>query len=376
MFHGRSKGAWIFLIPSISFVLINVAALLILPLPPKSISSIRNQTYRRNWQHYTEKNEGKTQGEGTCVLIGNSQAYGRGYPDSAIYPRWMENEINKGKLLGYHKWKIENWAVAGGLLPEFEILAARAATQKPELVVLINRLNTVEDDEINKNITWFISDVPMLLADPDIKSIIPETFFERHVRISDILKIYIERYLPVLRMREFLIDNIFRKGLDLDWLMGSGWSGNEGNKWNSMRDEKNEARERKIKESLKKNISNHKKITLEYNDKVLVSYREIINICKSSGTPLIIIAMPIRRGRITNPGDNDKASEKLGILCAEYGVRYLDLSRVVPDEGFEGMNYMHFDEKHHMLFGRFLGRRLTEIMPNSTTIGPPSNVVQ
>jgi hypothetical protein len=172
----------------------------------------RNPNGIRDWLHYVQATEPRRPDEVLVVLIGNSQGFGAGETETAIYATLLERELSR-------RWdehvRLANWSVPAGSAPEFILVAAAARRLKPDWIVSVFGANNfTESNEVRDGrpvpISFFASDARHLLALRGVTKRLPPDFARRYLDAPALTDAWLARLWRPWVYREWALCRLSR----------------------------------------------------------------------------------------------------------------------------------------------------------------------
>jgi hypothetical protein len=178
------------------------AARRMLPDVPGCVDAIRNPYRFRGWPEYTRQHA-VPPGTGRIVLLTNSQAYAGELPANKIYPYRLEALLNAQPLEGYARWELLNWSADGMTVIELMILAASLRDCAMDMAVAVTGYADYAAEHDGQGFLYCRSDIPLLAMRPAAFRALPDAYRRRHVKVEDMLTVFLHDRAQILRFREY-----------------------------------------------------------------------------------------------------------------------------------------------------------------------------
>lgn len=144
---------------------------------PTSYEAPRNPHFRRDWAQWTRV-PATLPGERRVVVISNSQGFLRERAEGEwAYPARLAGELSRRTQSDV---RTLNWSAPGGKIPEMVVLAARAARHDPSDIVLVTYTENFVGDSMRQRLSFGITDIPLLTADPAVRGLLSDDFKSRY----------------------------------------------------------------------------------------------------------------------------------------------------------------------------------------------------
>ncbi len=174
-----------------------------LPKVPPSEQVARNPYRFRGWPEYTQLEPARAQ-SARVVLISNSQAYAGEMPANRIYADKLERALNAARAGGFEHTDVLNWSFDGVTSIELTLLAARLGAASPELVIAAVGVADFSAYNLDRRLSGVRTDLPRLIAHPEVWRALPPAFKKRHVNVEDGLTYIASDRIALLRFREYV----------------------------------------------------------------------------------------------------------------------------------------------------------------------------
>jgi hypothetical protein len=185
-------------------VSIVAAVSLLIDMSWRSLAGPRNPYFRRLVPWWVMETPPKAPGEFLVVILGNSQAYGREMPASAIYSSLLGPRLQARRA---ERVRVVNWAIPGGNAPEFILQAAAAQRLNADVVLVMAGPGNFARSFWGSpkkpfRLDALVSDARQLLAWPEVFSRLPPHFRDHYVRLGDRIDAELARALTIWRYRD------------------------------------------------------------------------------------------------------------------------------------------------------------------------------
>lgn len=305
----------------------------------------RNACLLRDWGHHAYPAPQKPQ-EKLIIIISNSQGYGTEVEDEQTYPFILEQLLNQS---GKETYKVLNWSVPGGQIPEQLILTAAAARLHPEKLLFINSPASFSQRHLAMLKQPFSnsilgSDVYLLLAYSDVREVLPELYSHFFYQSKVYLNATLARIFPLWSIRTYPLSLVNR----VSFLQPFDKSG-EINPWHFPHNISIEQTREKFLKTVNNTHSEYPAVPYENFSTELLNH--FFSITKMIDGEKYFIFMP-HHTIIRNK--NSLIIPKISQTIQENDIQVVDMRAAVPDSYY--LSSVHFDQTGH----RIMAEKLAE----------------
>lgn len=295
---------------------------------PASYEVPRNPRFRRDWVRYTQPRP-RPQGTRLVIVIANSQGFLREERDGALaWPSRLESRLGRQGIGAI----VANWSIPAANAAEMILLAARAASHRPDLVVVSAGAATfLSRDNSRRPLTFWLSDATDLAYVPSVRRILPQGFLRRTHAYDPVAAWQAWSAIAWVRSRHFTAATEA-----WEWRVAKG--------------------RRSIERFPIPGKSSHA---------VTTQLRELAEplLGASPNTRLLIAQMPLARSALDDD-DHRRAGVTARFAARIFAdqpcVEVVDALDVIPDERFSSAT--HMDSQGHDQYARWLEPRVLELL--------------
>lgn len=295
-------------------------------------ASPRNPNFRRAWLEFTRPAPRASDSE-LVILISNSQGFLREVEKGELaYAKQLQSRLTENASRNV---QVANWSVAGGYAPEFVVLAARAATHQPDIILLVTYGRNFTSAHLEQPLAWGVSDVDLIGYQADVRAKLPDWFIQ-HYQLNASDK-HLETWSSLIRLRSILSEP---KSERWTWSLGEP------------------------KVAFHQNSLKTAGPWREMSDRLLVTLTEIVTEI-SPKTQIILVVMPFAE-KIWHPQATHvnrflfpRAQQ---LLAGNENIHIFDASRLLPSDPNLFYGHAHLRPKGHAAFADWLSPRVQAIL--------------